>query len=74
MNDEVLISDPANLSVVIDELCENFTKYKNSYNKKEIIKGSIESEDIAKVLSALIDRNLDEIVVYILDNFSFINI
>lgn len=71
MSEEMFISENANMSQVIEDLIENFAKYRNSYNKKEIIKGIIENEDIPKVLINLIEKNSEEVVVYILENFSF---
>ena len=71
MSDERLQSDERlNLSEIVEELKENFTKYKNSHNKKEIIKGVIENENMNELLVSLCEKDLDEILIYILNNFS----
>jgi hypothetical protein len=56
---------------IIEELQQAFNKYKNSYNKKEIIGSLIENEDIRKLLKNLLENRKIEIIIFLLENLSF---
>ena len=51
---------------------------KNKQNKKQIIKGLIENRqkvnklsEIYNILNSLIEKNLQDLIIFILDNYSF---
>jgi hypothetical protein len=69
-----------NISQKVEELTQVFEKYKNSQNKKEIIRGLIEDKyapfdnifsDIFLYLKMILQRGNTELIIYIFDNYSF---
>jgi len=60
-------------SVLIEELKTSFVKFKNSTNKQNFVKALIENENIIKLLVELTEKDMDEIIIYIIENFSINN-
>jgi ankyrin repeat protein len=60
-------------SVIIEELKTSFIKFKNSTNKKNFVRALIENENVIKLLIALTEKDMDELTIYIIENFTINN-